>query len=63
MRQRDAPPSWLFAAILTASLAGAGSVAHADPSDRADLAGGKILLATTTSVRDSGLLDTLVPVF
>jgi tungstate transport system substrate-binding protein len=35
----------------------------ADPEAGADAAGGKILLATTTSVRDSGLLDTLVPVF
>jgi tungstate transport system substrate-binding protein len=41
---------------LCVGLAGA-LLARADEADR------KVLLATTTSVRDSGLLDTLVPVF
>jgi tungstate transport system substrate-binding protein len=43
-----------FLALATAALAG---LARADAAER------KLLLATTTSVRDSGLLDTLVPVF
>jgi tungstate transport system substrate-binding protein len=37
--------------------------AGADPAERDEASDAKVLLATTTSVRDSGLLDTLVPVF
>ena len=44
-------PSLLALLVLAAPSA-------ADPVAGTDAAGGKILLATTTSVRDSGLLDT-----
>lgn len=63
MRQQHYLPAWLLAALVGTSLAGAAAIGRADPSDRVTEPGGKILLGTTTSVRDSGLLDKLVPVF
>ena len=50
-------PSVIRAFALWVSLTALAGVAHAEEDP------GSILLATTTSVRDSGLLDTLVPVF
>jgi len=52
--------SRLCVLLLGAALAGPVPV---DGRARTDVADRKLLLATTTSVRDSGLLDTLVPVF
>jgi tungstate transport system substrate-binding protein len=63
MWRQDFLPAGLFAALVGMALAGAGSIGRADPSERVDAPNAKILLATTTSVRDSGLLDTLVPLF
>lgn len=51
--------AWLLGAFCVA----AASVAWAEADARSAEPDAKILLATTTSVRDSGLLDTLVPVF
>ncbi len=60
MRGQDRILGRLWLTVVGIALA---AVAGADPADRPEASDGRILLATTTSVRDSGLLDTLVPTF
>jgi tungstate transport system substrate-binding protein len=51
----------LVAATLTTAACGSGSSARATSTTAAP--SGRMILATTTSTRDTGLLDTLVPAF
>lgn len=56
--------AWLVLAVLGALAAAAcGGGAAAGPADRPGEIGGSLILATTTSTQDSGLLDVLVPRF
>lgn len=52
-------PSWKAAVLLAA----ATSVLHRPPPTSSNLQAREILLATTTSTRDAGLLDSLLPLF
>lgn len=53
-------PSWKAAALLAAATS---TVLHRPPPTSPNLQSREILLATTTSTRDAGLLDSLLPVF
>lgn len=56
--------AWLVLVVLGALAAAAcGGGAAAGPADRPGEIGGSLILATTTSTQDSGLLDVLVPRF
>src|SRR6188768_1912771 len=52
----------LAAAIVVAAVAGCGSDSGSSTST-SGAASGQMVMATTTSTRDTGLLDTLVPAF
>ena len=56
---------WAVAVLVAAMLATAacGSDSSADGGSSTSAPGGQMVLATTTSTRDTGLLDTLVPAF
>lgn len=53
-------PSWKAAALLAAATS---TVFHRPPPTSTNLQSREILLATTTSTRDAGLLDSLLPLF
>jgi tungstate transport system substrate-binding protein len=53
-------PSWKAAALLAAATS---TVLHRRPPSSTDFQSREILLATTTSTRDAGLLDSLLPLF
>lgn len=53
-------PSWKAAALVAAATS---TLLHRPPPSATDFQSREILLATTTSTRDAGLLDSLLPVF
>ena len=61
MRRRCRPVAMLTAALLATAACGAGS--SGGTSSATSAPSGQMVLATTTSTRDTGLLDALVPAF
>jgi tungstate transport system substrate-binding protein len=54
---------WAVAVLVAAAVAAAGCGSDAGSSTSTTSASGPMIMATTTSTRDTGLLDTLVPAF
>jgi tungstate transport system substrate-binding protein len=54
---------WAVAALVSAMALAAGCGSDSSSSTSGAAAGGQMIMATTTSTRDTGLLDTLAPAF